>query len=55
MLVTLLMPPIAISLGVAFLDEKLAYEAWLGFGLNAIDFVITDGSLLGQLRNKWNR
>jgi drug/metabolite transporter (DMT)-like permease len=55
MLVTLLMPPIAISLGGAFLGEKLDYEAWLGFGLIAIDFAITDGSLLGQLWNKWQR
>lgn len=55
MLVTLLIPPIAISLGAAFLGEKLGYEAWLGFGLIAIGLAITDGRLIGQFIKKWNR
>lgn len=54
MLVTLLIPPVTISLGVTFLGEKLGYEAWLGFGLIAVGLAITDGRLLGQLRKKWN-
>ncbi len=45
MLVTLLIPPFAIALGAAFLDEALGREAWIGFGLIAMGLVITDGRL----------
>jgi len=48
MLVTLLVPPFAIALGVVFLDEKLPIEAWLGFALIAFGLVITDGRLLAR-------
>ncbi|WP_235008474.1 DMT family transporter [Candidatus Halocynthiibacter alkanivorans] len=53
MLVTLLIPPFAIGLGVAFLGERLGPEAWAGFGLIALGLVITDGRTLahvGKLR-----
>ena len=48
MLVTLLIPPIAVSLGVLFLGEKMGIEAWIGFGLIAIGLAITDGRLLNK-------
>ena len=51
MLVTLLIPPIAVGLSVAFLGEKLGYEAWIGFGLITIGLIVTDGRLLGKLRH----
>ena len=53
MLVTLLIPPFAIGLGVAFLGERLGPEAWAGFALIALGLVITDGRTLahvGKLR-----
>ena len=49
MLVTLLIPPFAIGLGVAFLGEQLGLEAWLGFGLIAIGLMITDGRVLNKI------
>ena len=50
MLVTLLIPPFAIGLGVAFLSERLGLDAWLGFGLIALGLAITDGRLLARAR-----
>ena len=50
MLVTLLIPPFAIGLGVTFLGERLGLEAWLGFGLIALGLAITDGRLLAGAR-----
>jgi drug/metabolite transporter (DMT)-like permease len=50
MLVTLLIPPIAVGLGISFLGEKLGNEAWLGFGLIAVGLMVTDGRLRDQLR-----
>ena len=55
MLVTLLIPPIAVGLSVAFLGEKLGYEAWLGFGLIAVGLSVTDGRLLNWLRHRLNQ
>lgn len=52
MLVTLLIPPFAIGLGVAFLGEKLGLKAWIGFGLIAIGLVITDGRVLAKIRGR---
>ena len=52
MLVTLLIPPIAVGLSVAFLGEKLGYEAWLGFGLIAVGLAVTDGRLFYWLRQR---
>nr|CAA6805995.1 MAG: Permease of the drug/metabolite transporter (DMT) superfamily [uncultured Thiotrichaceae bacterium] len=49
-LVTLLIPPFAITLGVVFLGETLATEAWLGFALIAMGLAITDGRLWARLR-----
>ncbi|MDA9981685.1 DMT family transporter [Gammaproteobacteria bacterium] len=55
MLVTLLIPPIAVGLSVAFLGENLGYEAWLGFGLIAVGLVVTDGRMVGWLRQRPNQ
>ena len=43
MLVTLLIPPIAIVLGAAFLGEALHPSAFVGFALLALGLVILDG------------
>lgn len=49
MLVTLLIPPLAVGLGYTFLGEKLGNEAFLGFSLIAAGLIITDGRLLGWM------
>jgi len=49
LLVTLLIPPFAIGLGVLFLGERMGTEAWIGFGIIAIGFAVTDGRLLSRL------
>lgn len=54
MLVTLLIPPVAVTLSVVFLDEKLSYQAWLGFGIIAIGLAITDGRMLNRLLGREN-
>lgn len=46
MLVTLLIPPVAVSLSVVYLNETLGTEAWIGFGLIATGLAVTDGRLL---------
>jgi len=45
MLVTLIVPPFAVALGWAFLDESLGIEAAIGFALIAIGLAVTDGRL----------
>lgn len=45
MLVTLIVPPFAVGLGWAFLDETLGFEALVGFGLIALGLAVTDGRL----------
>ena len=55
MLVTLLIPPIAVSLSVAFLGEKMSHEARIGFGLIAIGLLVTDGRLLKWMLKKINK
>ncbi|MGB0798524.1 MAG: DMT family transporter, partial [Planktomarina sp.] len=45
MLVTLLIPPFAIGLGVLFLDEVLSPSAMIGFALIALGLLIIDGRL----------
>ena len=45
LLVTLLIPPFAIGLGVLFLGEKMGVEAWIGFAIIALGFAVTDGRL----------
>jgi drug/metabolite transporter (DMT)-like permease len=43
LLVTLLIPPFAIGLGVMFLGEQTGPEAWTGFAIIALGFMVTDG------------
>ena len=50
MLVTLMIPPFAVGLGWAFLDESLGIEAIIGFLLIALGLAITDGRILSKLR-----
>lgn len=52
MLVTLLIPPIAVGLSVTILGEKLGNEALLGFGLIAVGLLVTDGRLLNRFRQQ---
>lgn len=46
MLVTLLIPPFAIALGVVFLDEQMSQAEWIGFALIALGLLVTDGRVL---------
>ena len=50
MLVTLLVAPLAITLGAVVLDEKLGANAYLGFGILALGFIILDGRMWKALR-----
>ncbi len=52
MLVTLLIPPIAVTLSVVFLGEKLGSEALMGFGIIAVGLAITDGRLLDRINQR---
>ena len=52
MLVTLLIPPFAIGLGVLFLGERLGSEAWVGFAIIAAGFAVTDGRLFSLFLKK---
>lgn len=45
MLVTLLIPPFAVSLGAIFLHERLSPVAYIGFALIALGLAVTDGRL----------
>lgn len=45
MLVTLLIPPVAIGLGASFLGERLDLGAYLGFAVIAVGLAIIDGRL----------
>lgn len=45
LLVTLLIPPFAIGLGVVFLGEQMGMEAWIGFAIIGLGFAVTDGRL----------
>lgn len=49
LLVTLLIPAVAIGLGVLFLGEDMGFEAWIGFGIIALGFAVTDGRLFSAL------
>jgi len=49
MLVTLLIPPVAITLGALFLGELLTQEAFWGFAIIALGLVVTDGRLLRRI------
>ena len=50
MLVTLLIPPVAVGLSFTFLGERLGPEAWFGFALIAVGLAVTDGRLLARTR-----
>jgi len=53
LLVTLLIPPVAVGLGAVFLGERLSAGALYGFALIACGLVVTDGrgpAWLGKLR-----
>lgn len=52
LLVTLLIPPFAIGLGVLFLGEQMGLEAWIGFAIIGLGFAVTDGRLLSFLFRK---
>ena len=52
LLVTLLIPPFAVGLGALFLGEKLGIQAWIGFGIIAVGFAVTDGRLFSYLSQK---
>lgn len=49
MLVTLLIPPVAVGLGAGFLGEQLGREALLGFVVIGLGLVVTDGRLFAFL------
>lgn len=50
MLVTLMIPPVAVTLGAAGLGERLSPGAFAGFGLIALGLIVTDGRLLRRGR-----
>ena len=50
MLVTLLVPPIAIVLGAVVLGETLHPRAYLGFGLLTVGLLILDGRAVDAFR-----
>jgi len=52
MLVTLLIPPIAVGLSYTFLGERLESEAGYGFAIIAVGLAITDGRLLNRFLGK---
>lgn len=49
MLVTLLIPPVAVTLGALFLQESLSRDAFAGFAVIALGLVVTDGRLPKRL------
>ena len=52
LLVTLLIPPFAIALGAALLDEQITTAAWIGFAIIAIGFAVNDGRPARYLMSK---
>ena len=50
MLVTLMIPPIAITLGAIWLNESLTPLAFAGFALIALGLVVIDGRLAARVR-----
>jgi drug/metabolite transporter (DMT)-like permease len=52
LLVTLLVPPVAILLGAAFLNETLAPQDFAGLGLIALGLAAIDGRLLSALERR---
>mgnify|MGYP000186785377 FL=1 len=52
LLVTLLIPPFAVGLGVLFLGERVGLEALIGFAIIGIGFAVTDGRLFSFISPK---
>tara|TARA_B110000503_G_scaffold108774_1_gene162704 strand:- start:91 stop:333 length:243 start_codon:yes stop_codon:yes gene_type:complete len=52
LLVTLLIPPFAIGLGVLFLGKQIKPEAWIGRDIIVLGFAVTDGCLVLALSKK---
>ena len=52
MLVTLLVPPFAVTLGALFLDESLSGGAFAGFGLIGMGLLVTDGRWLRTVKRR---
>lgn len=52
MLVTLLIPPVAVTLGGVFLQERLGTEAVIGFLIIGMGLAVTDGRLLRWVRGR---
>jgi drug/metabolite transporter (DMT)-like permease len=52
LLVTLLVPPFAIALGVLFLGERMGVQAWIGFAIIALGFAVTDGRVFSIFGRK---
>lgn len=50
LLVTLLIPAFAITMGVVFLQEQMQPSAWVGFAIIALGFAVTDGRLFAWLK-----
>jgi drug/metabolite transporter (DMT)-like permease len=50
MLVTLMIPPIAITLGTLVLGEALTTNAFLGFGVIAVGLLVLDGRALSLFK-----
>ncbi|SMX35178.1 DMT family transporter [Actibacterium lipolyticum] len=50
MLCTLIIPPVAITLGAIVLDEALSARAYAGFAILALGLVILDGRIIRALR-----
>ncbi|MEM7210858.1 MAG: DMT family transporter [Pseudomonadota bacterium] len=51
MLCTLLIPPVAIFLGWAFLDERLLPQAFFGFAVIALGLILIDGRILRRRKH----
>ena len=52
LLVTLLIPPFAVGLGVLFLGERLGLEALIGFAIIGLGFAVTDRRLFSFISPK---
>ncbi|WP_299419849.1 DMT family transporter [uncultured Shimia sp.] len=52
LVVTLLIPPVAILLGTVFLNESLPPRAYTGFALLTLGLIVLDGRLIARLRTK---
>jgi drug/metabolite transporter (DMT)-like permease len=53
LLVTLLVPPVAILLGALFLNEVLAPQDFIGLGLIALGLAAIDGRLLSLVSGRF--